>query len=159
MVVDERDARRRAPADRRRVVRYVAAGLSAGLAGCYLALLVLVARLEMAAGGEDTFGAYLFLSVPYLIGAVLLAIRDQRLLWVLGAGAQVGVLTLFVLFGVGVFGPGVFDYATVAPLHMAVWAVATVTAEVVLLGLLIYLAVPPPPEPHEPAGPATLPGR
>ena len=127
----------------RRAVRYVAAVLSGGIAGCYLTLLVLVARAEAQAGAETTFGAYLFLAVPYVAGAVLLPTRDQRVLWAIGAVVQVAVLVLFVLFGIGVWGPGLFADATLSGLHMPVWAGAVGGAEVVLLALLGHLALTP----------------
>ncbi len=128
---------------RRRAVRYGAAVLSGGVAVCYLVLLVLVAHAETRAGAETTFGAYLYLAVLYSAGAVLLALRDQRVLWAIGAVVQLAVLVLFVLFGIGVFGPGLFDDATLAGLHMVVWASLVSGAELVLLGLLGYLALTP----------------
>ena len=80
-----------------------------------VALLFLVHDAEASADVviDTTWGAYLFLAVPYLVGAFLLAITDRRALWVVGAAVQVVVVTLFVLFGVGVMSPeneGVFDY-------------------------------------------------
>ena len=57
---------------------------------------------------------------------------------------QVGVIALFVLFAVGVFGPGVFEYEALGRLHMPVWAGVITSAEVVLLALLSYLAVTAP---------------
>ncbi len=135
---------RSAAAERhRRAVRYVAAVLCGGIAGCYVALLVLVARAEMRAGVETTFGAYLYLAVPYVAGAVLLATRDQRVLWAIGAVVQLAVLVLFALFGIGAWGPGLFEDATLAGLYMPVWAGAVGGAEVVLLALLGYLALTP----------------
>lgn len=139
----ERAIRAAGPAGHRRAVRHVAAALSAGVAGSYLALLVLVARAEARAGGETTFGAYLYLAALYLAGAALLATRDQRVLWAIGAVVQLAVLVLFVLFGIGVWGPGLFDYAIVAGLHMPVWAGVVGGAELVLLGLLGHLALTP----------------
>ena len=112
----------------------------------YLVLLVLVAHAE-AGRNENTFGAYLLLSVPYLAGGVLLARLDDRRLYLLGAVVQGGVIVLFVLFGVGVFGPGVFEYEAVGRLHMEVWAAVITGAEVALLGLLAYLAATAPQRP------------
>jgi hypothetical protein len=60
---------------------------------------------------------------------------------VLGATAQVFVIVLFVLFGVGVFGPGVFEYEALSDLRMELWAGVVTGAQVVLLGLLSALAV------------------
>lgn len=125
---------------RRRMIRRCSAGLAFAVGVLYLVLLVLVADAE-AGLGENTFGAYLFLAVPYLLGGALLIRVDSRLLDVLGSVAQVGVITLFVLFGIGVFGPGVFSYEALDRLGMPVWAGVITGAELALLGLLIYLAV------------------
>lgn len=70
---------------------------------------------------------------------------DRRPLWVIGAAVQVVIIVLFVLFGAGVFEPerGVFDYDALSGLHMGVWAVVITGAELILLGLLSYLALTP----------------
>jgi hypothetical protein len=131
----------REAADRRRAVRFVGAAVCGVLAVLYVALLFLVADAESGAS-ENTYGAYLFLTIPYVIGAVLLVSTDRRSLWILGALVQVAVLVLFVMFGAGAFGPdqGVFDYEELSGLHMGIWATATTGLEVVLLGLLAWLA-------------------
>ena len=60
--------------------------------------------------------------------------------------AVIGVLylvVLFVMFGAGApFGPGhgVFDYDALSDLPMELWAAVVTGGEVVLLGLLLYLA-------------------
>ena len=93
------------------MARYVAATLCGIVGVLYLILLFLVADAE-AGASENTYGAYLFLAVPYLVGAGLLIAVDRRPLWVIGAAVQVVIIVLFVMFGAGVFGPGqgVFDY-------------------------------------------------
>ena len=145
MVLDGRSqASPRPPLGRRRIIRRITAGLALGVAVLYLVLLVLVSDAE-AGLGENTFGAYLFLSVPYLVGGVLLARLDSRPLYLLGAVVQVAVIVLFVLFGVGsVDHPGVFAYEALARLNMPVWATLITGAEVALLGLLSYLAATAP---------------
>jgi hypothetical protein len=45
-----------------------------------------------------------------------------------------------VLFGIGVFGPGVFEYEALSALPMELWAAVVTGLQVVLLGLLAYLA-------------------
>lgn len=137
---------RRPSEGRRRIIRRCTAGLTFAVAVLYLVLLFLVADAERGRG-ENTYGAYLFLSVPYAVGGVLLARLDNRLLYVLGALVQTGVIVLFVLFGIGVLGPGVFEYEALAGLHVAVWAAVITGAEVALLGLLAYLAVTAPGRP------------
>ena len=144
MVLDEPSS---ASAGRRRFLRRLTAGLAFGIAVLYLVLLVLVAHAE-AGRSENTFGAYLFLSVPYLAGGVLLARLDDRRLYLLGAVVQAGVIVLFVLFGVGSGQhPGVFEYEALGRLHMEVWAAVITGAEVALLGLLAYLAATARPRP------------
>ena len=129
------------PSSRRARTRYLAAALCGVVGILYLVLLFLVAGAE-AGAAENTWGAYLFLAVPYLVGAALLLAVDRRPLWVAGAGVQVLVLVLFVMFGAGAFGPGqgVFDYDALSGLHMEVWAAVLTGAELVVLGLLSYLA-------------------
>lgn len=121
--------------------RYAAAALSGVIGVLYLVLLYLVADAE-AGEAENTFGAYLFLAVPYVAGAALLLLLDRRALWVVGAGVQVVVVVLFFMFGAGAFGPGqgVFDYDALSDLPMELWAAVITGGEVVLLGLLLYLA-------------------
>jgi hypothetical protein len=130
------------PSDRRTMTRHLAAALCGIVGVLYLILLLLVADAESGAS-ENTYGAYLLLAVPYLIGAGLLLAVDRRALWIAGAAVQVAVIVLFVMFGAGVFGPGqgVFDYDALSGLHMEVWAAVITGAEAVLLGLLSYLAV------------------
>lgn len=125
---------------RRRSLRYLTAALCLSVGVLYLALLFLVKHAE-AAEAENTYGAYLFLSVPYLVGGVLLATLDRRSLYAIGAAVQVLVVALFVMFGIGVFGPGVFEYQALSALHMGLWAALITGAQIVLFGLLSYLAL------------------
>ena len=144
-------------ADRRKLLRYVAAALCTVVGVLYLILLFLVRDAEVGLT-EDTYGAYLFLAVPYLVGAVLLVALDRRFLWAVGALVQVFVITLFAMFGAGLFGPGqgVFDYAALSGLHMELWAATITGAELILLGLLSYMAFTTTPHQNEPDLPATL---
>lgn len=134
MALEQHQMSSRPSGGRRRSVRRFTSALAFSVGVLYLVLLILVADVE-ADLAENTFGAYLFLSVPYLVGGVLLARLDNRPLYVLGALVQVGVVVLFLLFGVGVF-----EYEALGQLHMAVWAGVITGAEVVLLGSLSYLA-------------------
>jgi hypothetical protein len=136
------DERRGVAAGRRRRVRYVTAALTGAVGLLYLALLFLVRDAE-AGRPENTWGAYLFLSVAYLTGSWFLARFDERALHVVGALVQVAVLALFLLFAVGGEHPGVFRYEVLTGLHMAVWASVITGAELILLGLLVFLAVRP----------------
>ena len=127
---------------RRRTLRRTTSALCLGVGALYLVLFFLVKDAE-ATEPENTYGAYLFLSVPYLAGGLLLATRDRRSLWTAGAAIQVLVVALFVMFGVGVFGPGVFEYEALSALRMELWAAVITAAQIALFGLLAYLAVTP----------------
>lgn len=126
----------------RRRIRSVAAALSGIVGVAYLILFFVVADAESGAT-ENTYGAYLFLAVPYLVGAGLLVALDRWSVWAIGAVVQLVVLVLFAMFGAGLFGPGqgVFDYQALSKLQMAWWASGITGAEVILLGLLGYLAL------------------
>jgi hypothetical protein len=119
----------RPAADSRKRIRYVTAALCAIVAVLYLILMFLVADAEAVPGATDsnTYGAYLYLAVPYLIGCGLLLAVDRRVLWTIGAAVQLLVIALFVMFGVGAFGPGVFDYEALSGLPIELW-VAGITA-------------------------------
>jgi len=143
-------------ADRRKRLRYVAAALCAVVGVLYVILVFLVRDAEVGLT-ENTYGAYLFLAVPYLVGAVLLVAFDRRFLWAVGVVVQVFVIALFAMFGAGLFGPGqgVFDYAALSGLHMELWAATITGVELILLGLFSYLAFTTAPHRSELDLPAT----
>jgi hypothetical protein len=93
---------------------------------------------------ENTFGAYLQLTVIYTIGTVLLLTVQSRWVWGIGAAVQVVVLGLFLTFGLAIF-----NYEAVAGLPVALWAVTITTAQLLLLGLLSYLTLSPTKTPPE----------
>ena len=132
------------PGRRRTTARYLAAAVSCTVGALYLVLLFLVEDAESGAS-ENTYGAYLYLGLTYLLGAGLLIAIDRRVVWVVGAAVQIAVIVLFVLFGAGAVGPGqgVFDYDALRGLHMELWAAGIPGAEVVLLGLLSFLTFAP----------------
>jgi hypothetical protein len=121
-------------------IRMIAAGLALAVGLLYLVLLFLVRDAETGRP-ENTWGAYLFLSIAYLAGSWFLARFDERPLHVAGVLVQVVVFVLFLLFAVGGEHPGVFEYEALGGLHMAVWASVITGAQVVLLGLLVFLLV------------------
>jgi hypothetical protein len=114
--------------------RRVAVGVCLGIAAAYFALFWVVRDAESGAS-ENTFGAYLFLAVAYLAQTVMLAVTRRRGAYVLTLAIQVMVIVLFILFGVGVFGPGAFDYNLLDPLRIEIWAVAIVSAQIALMAL------------------------
>jgi hypothetical protein len=118
----------------RRTIRWAAAGVSGVLAAVYAVLLSIVYNQEVSGAQESTYGAYIFLGVAYLVGAVALALSDRQVVLVVGTAVQVAVIVLYLLFG------------TAAAVSIW-WGVATVALEVVLFGLLAYLLVTVPPRP------------
>lgn len=139
---------------RRVVVRSVAAMLSGSIAAMYVILMATVRQAELPRfEGDSTWGAYLLLAVPYLVGAGLLALVDRRILWVTGALIQLAVVVGFALFGIGVMGPdfeglfgsGAFGYEALVNVPIEVWAGVITGAQLGLLGLLGYLALKPVP--------------
>jgi len=126
----------------RRTVRTVAAAMSAVVALLYVVLMLLVRNAELEPGATDTttYGGYLALAVAYGIGAVILFALDNRTLHLLGVGVQIAVLLLFIVFGIGLLGEGVFEYEAVSDLPIGLWAAVITGAQVVLLAMLGYLA-------------------
>lgn len=126
----------------RRRVRYVAAAMSAAVAVLYIALMLLVRNAELEPGATDTttYSGYLGLAVAYGIGAVILFTVDNRTLHLLGAGVQIVVLLLFLVFGIGLLGDGVFENEAISDLPIGLWAALITGAQVVLLAMLGYLA-------------------
>ena len=123
---------------RRGQARRAAALISGLLALTYIWMFFAIRATELAADVETTYGAYLFLTVPYVAGAALLLLLDLRVLWAAGAVVQMAVVTLFVTFGVAIF-----DYPEVADLPLELWVATTLVGQVVLFGLLGYLTLTP----------------
>jgi hypothetical protein len=126
----------------RRTVRYVAAAMSAVVAVLYVVLMLLVRNAELEPGATDTttYAGYLALAVAYGIGAVILFVVDNRTLHLLGVGVQILVLLLFIAFGIGLLGEGVFENEAVSDLPIGLWATLITGAQVVLLAMLGYLS-------------------
>ena len=118
--------------------RKVSGAAVSGVVAClYGVFFVIVRDAEQAVvgGTDDTFPAYAALAVVYLVGAVLLTALERRWVWVTGAIVQVVVLGLFVLLGLGVF-----EHEALSDVPVAVWAAAITGLQLVLLGVLTYLA-------------------
>ena len=126
----------------RRTVRYIASAMSGVVAVLYVVLMLMVRNAELEPGATDTttYGGYLALAVAYAIGAVILFVVDNRVLHLLGAGVQIVVLLLFIAFGIGLLGQGVFDNKAVSHLPIGLWATLITGAQVVLLAMLGYLS-------------------
>lgn len=61
-------------------------------------------------------------------------------MWAVGAIIQVSVIALFVILGSGEFGPGVFEYEALNGIAVGAWAAAITGLQVMLLGVLTFLA-------------------
>jgi hypothetical protein len=129
---------------RRDGARTLSTLLTLFIASAYGSLFFLVRAKELNAGVETSYGAYLFLAIAYFVGVAVLATRDRRDIELLGAVVQVGVLTLFVVFAIGTLdGPGLFEYELLEPLRMGWWSAGIGASQVLLLGLLSWLASGP----------------
>lgn len=149
------------PPGTRKRLRLATATLCGITAVLYLILALLVARAEStpewtyaAQGGGRTmdsiYGMYVFAAVPYLVGGVLAVRLDRQVAWALGAWTQVAMIAGFLWLALQIIGPRgpageptVFDYEPLNGLGMAWWAAAITATQVVLLGLLTYLALRP----------------
>lgn len=126
--------------DRPRRLSWTAVALSGVIAVLYSALFVIVRGVETGPRAaevmDSTYGAYLFLTIAYVVSAIAYAVLDRRGVWLAGAVLQVVVIALFFMFGVGVL-----DYdLVVETTPIGVWAGVITGLEVVLLGVLGYLA-------------------
>jgi len=132
-----------APRTRRRL-RWVAVAVSGIVAILYAALFVIVRGLETGPEAaqlmDNTYGAYLFLAIAYVVSTIAYAVRDRHAVWLGGAVLQVVVMILFVTIGVGVFE---YDLLLDA-MPIGLWSGVITGLEVVLLGVLGYLAMPSP---------------
>lgn len=128
--------------ERHRQLRWAAVALSALVAILYGVFFVIVRGVETDPDVSDaTYPAYAFLAVAYLVSAMAYAALDRRAVWQAGAVLQVVVLGLFVVFGIGLLGPGLFEYEIlVEATPVGVWAGVITGLQVVLLGVLGYLA-------------------
>lgn len=118
-------------------LRRGAVAVSAIVTLLYAILFFVVRGIETAAPGTGTtYGAYLFLAIAYLVSTAAYAVRDRREVWLVGAVLQVVVIGLFVVFGLGVFEYELLVGAT----PIGLWAGVITGLQVVLLGVLGYLA-------------------
>jgi hypothetical protein len=122
---------------RRRSARHLTAATCGIVTLTYVWMFIAVRAVE-ADASENTFGAYLQLSLIYLIGTGLAIWLDNRVVWAIGAVVQLTVITLFLIFGMAIF-----DYALAADLPLELWALTTLVAQVLLFGLLTWLAATP----------------
>lgn len=122
-------------ASARRRLRSTAGAVCGAVTLVYLWMFFAVRAAEVGAS-ENTFGAYLQLTVLYAAGTALLLAVDRRWVWGTGVALQVVVIGLFLTFG-----RAILDYDLVADLPLWPWIALTTLGQVTLLGLLGYLLV------------------
>jgi hypothetical protein len=129
-----------APHSHRIQVRYAAAAASAVAAAIYLGIgvgaLKVVDGVSAAAPDMFAFGAPA--AAAFALGTFLLLAFDRRVLWVLGAVFQVGVIAM---------------YFAVAPQRtppFEIWGIALKVLQAAILAALVYLAVQRPAESTRP---------
>jgi hypothetical protein len=116
--------------DRRRLVRIVAAVVSAGVALVYLMIgLGVVTVVKTVPEGMDMFQFGVMAAAAYVIGAVLLSAFDNRFLWAVGMLLQFSTISLYFVVSVQRDPP------------YEVWGILIKVGEVVLLALLTYLTL------------------
>lgn len=125
----------------RRTVRYLAAAIVAITAVMYLLIGVGVLRVvdQVSPDAPPLLDFGLMAGAAFGLGALLLLTLDNRILWVLGALLQVGVIVMYVVVGqerTPAFEP---------------WGITIKMLQVVLLGALLYLALRPPERPDDAA--------
>ncbi len=115
----------------RRTIRYLAAVLSAGIAAVYLLIGFDVIKVVDTNPPDMPsllpFG--LMSGAAFLLGAILLAVFDRRILWTLGGLFQVAVIAMYV---------------AVAPQRdpsYEAWGIGLKVVQAILLLALVYLAV------------------
>jgi len=123
-------AARPAPArGRRTAIRYAAALLAVAVGVLYLLIALQVIHVADTTGKDSPFIPMMAAAVAFWLGAVLLAVIDRRIVWLLGAAVQVVVL---------------IGYVAVAPSrdpHVEAWGLLIKLAQIVILGSLVYLTV------------------
>ncbi len=124
--------------ERRRAVRYLAAGLCVATALIYIAIglgaISVVDEVSASAPPMLVFGAAA--GATFLAGAVLLVATDQRVLWVVGALYQVAVIVMYL------------DVAPQRTPSFELWGVLIKILQVAILAALVYLAVRQPARAH-----------
>ena len=122
---------------RRRPVRYVAAMASAATALLYFGIGIGVLKVVDVASpaAPDMFAFGAPAGAAFALGALLLVAFDRRLLWVLGAILQVGVIVMYV---------AIADRRT-PPFE--VWGILIKLFQAAILAALVYLVARPPEPP------------
>jgi hypothetical protein len=123
----------------RRTVRNFAAAVAAVTALLYA--LIGVEVLAIVAPGTNDEGDLLMFGLPaagaFLVGALLLVLFDNRILWALGAILQVLVIV------------GYFVFAGIRTPQFELWGILIKISQLALLGALAWLVIRAPDEAME----------
>src|SRR5690606_235327 len=114
------------PTDRRTITRRIAGGLAAAIAIVYFLIGSEVVTVWEGGVGQRQFG--LLAGSAFLAGAVVISFTDKRVLWVLGALAQVPIILAY------------FDFASEREPAFEPWGITIRVLQVVLIFALGYLA-------------------
>jgi hypothetical protein len=126
-IMTEHDQNRTYDTDgERRIIRYIAAGLSAITAVIYLMIgFNIVSVLDTPTDQVFGFPA----AIAYALGAVLLVWLDRRIIWILGAAFQVFVIYMY------------FNLAGQRSPDYEFWGVLLRVPQLIVLVTLTYLTV------------------
>jgi hypothetical protein len=118
---------------RRRSIRYLAAAASAATAVLYFGIGIGVLKVvdEASPAAPDMFAFGAPAGTAFVVGAILLLAFDRRILWVLGAVLQVGVIVMYVAIAQQRTPP------------FEVWGILIKVLQAAILAALVYLVVRP----------------
>lgn len=119
----------------RRLVRYLAAALSAACALVYFMIGFGIIEVVDAVPGDEPFLLFFGVSagLAFWLGALLLVVVDRRWVWIAGAAVQVLGIVTYV------------QKAETRTPPFEVWGVLLKIAEALILGALAYLVLRPSP--------------
>ena len=115
-------------AQRRQLIRYIAAAISAVIAIMYFLIGFRVVTV-LDTPSDQTFG--IAAAGMYVLGTVLLLAFDRRILWIFGFALQVMVIYTY------------FNVASMRVPSYEVWGILIRVAQVLLIIPLLYLAARP----------------
>jgi hypothetical protein len=119
--------RLQAPSKPRRTVRIVAAALAAATSLIYY--LIGLRAVTVLENAEDQVAFGLIAGTAFLVGAVLILVIDSRVMFALGALAQVFIIWMY------------FELSSERTPSFEVWGVSIRILQALLLGVLAYLAI------------------
>ncbi len=113
-------------------LRAATAALAVAVAVLYILIATQVVFVADTSGKDSPAVPMALAGAAFLLGAVLVLLRDDRVVYLLGAVVQVAVII------------GYFAVAPSRDPHYEVWGLTMKVAQLAILGLLVYLAVKTP---------------